>query len=161
MSIHPVCFRLDAGTKSRLEAAARARGQSLTTFLREAAIKAIEAVEKRPPKPPERRRDFQDWCIALCCEARQGGASGYYRAGRSVLGKLVTFDAYGLRETEGQRRVRELVVLIQARDHAGMWAWFKRELPRCIEWVPPRRRELFLKGVLDECEGNPPDEFQS
>jgi hypothetical protein len=158
MNPPPICFRVDPETKVRIESAARARGQSVTTFLKEAVINAVEKAEKNPPQRPRRLRDVQDFCLALCWEAQHGGRSGYYRAGRSVFGKVAASDASCLRQTDWQRRVQELIALAQARDHDGVWAWFRRELPRCMEWVPARRRELFLNGVLDECEGNPPAE---
>src|SRR4051794_30742212 len=94
------------------------------------------------------------------CRSAAGG--GYEWAGHTLIGA-----AHGLIEyrddAEKAAKMEELSALIcrpgsnglvrsvyaflDSDDAPAVVAWFERELPRCMELVPARRRRNFLRGV--------------
>jgi hypothetical protein len=91
---------------------------------------------------------------AACLEATRG-ESGYYEAGWALLHNLPTL-VKGESEDDRQAKLDELEGILGDRgdqgdqgDDRSVIAWFKRELPRCMELVPARRRRQFVKGVFD------------
>ena len=145
-------IRVEEELKTGLEVAAHARGQSLTRFILDAAMR--EAAKK----PPKSRRFFQGvptFFRAACFEAGQGGSNGYHWAGvnlaRALAGLVEAED-----DDEKEAKLEELARLLDAGrrytgvrgiDQAEVIAWFEREFPRCIELVPPRRRSQFIRGL--------------
>jgi hypothetical protein len=57
---------------------------------------------------------------------------------------------------ERETKLEKLTQLCVARDLAGIAGWFAREFPRCVELVPPRRREQFARGVVRVYEERQP-----
>jgi hypothetical protein len=62
---------------------------------------------------------------------------------------------YDLDDDEREACLHQLGALLEAGDDAGVWRWFRQELPRCMAMVPMRRRRQFLKGVRAVYEQNP------
>jgi hypothetical protein len=80
-----ISIRVDDQTKTRLEGAARARGQSLTTFLLSAAecaargrdLSAAFDPAGNPLPKPKGRGPCPTFFLARCYGASKGGADGY------------------------------------------------------------------------------------
>src|SRR5262245_34671437 len=75
-----ITIRVDEATKARIEEAARNKGQSLTTFIVEAALDAVSRQEPEPPRPRSLGGVPMFFRMA-CLEASRGGASNYADAG--------------------------------------------------------------------------------
>ncbi len=93
---------------------------------------------------------------SLCQTASEGGPnSGYEWAGHGIirhLWKLIEFDD----EAERDAKLTELDGLVNGGsayafangpNGSAVIEWFRRELPRCIGLVPPRRHGQFLRGI--------------
>src|SRR5262249_45642198 len=72
-----VCFRTDPVTKRRIEEAARQRAQSVTTFVREAVMKAVEKAEASGAPKRAVHGGVPTYFRAFCLEASRGGKLGY------------------------------------------------------------------------------------
>jgi hypothetical protein len=86
-----------------------------------------------------------------CAEARRGGGHGYVWAGRKLLGCAAGLIAADTDE-DLTEIYEELTGLIRAHNDDGVLDWFDRQLPRCMELIPRRRRASFLAGVYTEVE---------
>jgi len=145
-----IIVRVDLALKKRIEDAAKRRGLSVTGFVLEAAEKAARKVEAMPVADATIRVGSgacPTFFKAIIATAGQGGGNvGYITAGCELarhLGDLIDCgDA-----VDGQGKLDELNALIGAGDDAGGFAWFGRELPRCAEMIPARRRARFIEGV--------------
>ncbi len=101
-----ICFRVDEKQKARIEAAAINQNKTVTTFVKENIMKAVEDVESRQSKQPKRATLFDEveeapsrdaesppvkqakrraavpsWFRSLCREAARGGSFGFHRVG--------------------------------------------------------------------------------
>ena len=156
-----IVIRVDLETKRRFEEAAEGMGLTLTSFLIRTAEAAAEVAERKRAKarvaPRPAPRKTSGACPAFfkmtCAEARRGGGHGYDWAGRQLLGCAASLIAADTSE-ELKKKFEELKGLIRACDDHGVLAWFDRELPRCMELIPQRRRASFLAGVYTEVEEN-------
>jgi Protein of unknown function (DUF1778) len=154
-----IVIRVDLETKRRFEEAAEGMGLTLTSFLLRTAEAAAEvAARKRAkarlaPRPAPRKTPgaCPAFFKATCWEARRGGGHGYDWAGRKLIGCAASLIAADTTE-ELFEKFEELKGLIWARNDHGVLAWFDRELPRCMELIPQRRRASFLAGVYTEVE---------
>jgi len=146
-----IIVRVDPETKSRIEAAARLTGKSITTFILEAAEKAARKAEAMPTAAmqtkPKGRGACPTFFLAFCTGARQGGESGYFGAGHELMRHVASLGDDELGEAEWDARLDQLEELLTQEDDDGILQWFEQELPRCMKLVPARRRGQFLKGV--------------
>ncbi len=97
----------------------------------------------------------------LCREARNGGRGGYKTAGHELarhVGDLVEgYDPEAkLDELAGllfpRRTDDPNKIAYVRRDDDALLVWFRREFPRCIDLVPPRRRGKFLEGIYEAAD---------
>jgi hypothetical protein len=147
-----IILRVDAETKQRIADTAKGQGLSMSAFI----IQAAEAAaRKAKPMRVTRSRAVSGECPtffrALVATAQQGGASGYDAAGYELtrhLRDLIAYDDFA----EGQAKLDELTRLAQGRNWGLVFDWFRRELPRCAQLVPDRRRQRFVEGVSDRVE---------
>jgi hypothetical protein len=152
-----IIVRVDPQLKQRFEAAARRRGQSLSTFMLKAAEDAAGKVEAMNPAAllkPKGKSACPSFFLALCLEAKQGGENGYYAAGHELtrhVSRLVDFD----NDEEAEKHLDELYGLIEAGEDDAVIGWFEKWLPRCMKLVPRRRRGSFLRGVYDMIDEEP------
>ena len=100
-----------------------------------------------------------------CCrDASLGGALSYYHAGHELQRHLESLDPYDANDEEWSAERQRLNELIVANDRAAVIDWFVRHFPRCMVFVPKRRRKTFLDGVFGmaaKCgvsQGNEPEE---
>jgi hypothetical protein len=156
-----IVIRVDAEAKRRFEEAAEGMGLTLTSFLIRTAEAAAEVAERKrakarvAPRPALRKTSVA--CPAFfkmtCAEAGLGGGHGYDWAGRKLIGCAAGLIAAETNEDLSEK-FEELRGLIRAENDDGVLDWFDRELPRCMELIPRRRRASFLVGVYTEVEEN-------
>jgi hypothetical protein len=146
-------LRIDAALKKRVKEAAKRRGHSLTTFIRKAAEKAAKEVEKMDVTSLTGRvfQGVPSFFRALCFEATRGGESGYSGAGWALLHNLPTLVEGDTNEDIGAK-LDELAIHLRDREDLAVIDWLKRELPRCMDLVPTRRRDQFLNGIYESWE---------
>jgi hypothetical protein len=152
-----IVIRVDPETKQRFEEAAEGMGLTLTSFLIRTAEAAAEVSERKralarvAPRPALRKTSgaCPTFFKATCWEASRGGGHGYDWAGRKLIGCASSLIAADTTE-EQDEKVKELTGLISARNDDLVLAWFDRELPRCMELIPQRRRASFLAGVYTQ-----------
>jgi hypothetical protein len=154
-----IIIRVDAEAKRGFEEAAKVSGVTLTTFLLKAAAAAAVVAKRKQAKarlaPPPAPRKTSGACPAFfkmtCAEARRGGGHGYDWAGRKLIGCAASLIAADTTE-ELFEKFEELKGLIRDSNDDGVLDWFDRELPRCMELIPRRRRASFLAGVYTEVD---------
>ena len=89
---------------------------------------------------------------ASCVEARRGNTNGYYWVGRNFTAQLESNIPYDLSFDEWDDCIRDLQRMISNGDDRGIWSWLRAFFPRCMQFVPSRRRDQFLKGLYDYAE---------
>jgi predicted DNA-binding protein len=144
-------LRVDAEAKQRITAAAHHVGKSITNFALEATMNSVEQVENSMTKKKSTQRT-QGACPAyfraLCMTAQAGGESGYYHAGHALARGLESEGSYEMTSGEWDAEISKLEELLSAGGNDDdVIAWFERNLPRCVELVPRRRRAQFVEGV--------------
>jgi hypothetical protein len=152
-------LRINGRAKERIRDVAQESGQSLTTFVKDALDKAVKHAEKKKVGRKKRPATFgalPGFFKATVHEARRGGEGGYYHAGRILMLHVTSLAPYDVEDDEWAACLDVLERHIGANDDDAVLAWFEKELPRCMDLVPKRRREQFLRGVY-ECyeEENP------
>jgi len=146
-----IIIRVSTEEKERLESAAKARNQSVTSFLVDLGSK--EAAKK--PRASSATFDgIPTFFRALCAEARRGGTNGYYLAGQEFTRHLESNMPNDLSEDQWYDQLKELQGMIENENNLGIWKWLRRIYPRCMELVPTRRRDQFLKGLYEYLEEN-------
>jgi len=81
---------------------------------------------------------------ALCMEATQGGSHSYGTAGYELARHTA---ALLLQDEEEAPQLADLHQALDDADESAIIDWYKRELPRCMALIPPRRRSVFAAGV--------------
>ena len=152
-----IMLRVDSETKKRFEVAASQQGQSLTTFILNAAEKAAKRtkpVSATTQQAPTEGRfmggPLPKYFRACCLEAGQGGSFGYDHPAYHLTMDLPQPD--DLIWDEWVVRLRDLKELVNERDDEAVLGWYDRHYPRCMKLIPARRRERFLEGVYQTFE---------
>lgn len=140
-----ITIRVDRDTKSRIEAAASVKGQSMTTFIVEAAERA--ARKARPPKG--QFGGVPSYFRGCCMEATQGGTMGYFSPAWHLTIHLDTSMPYDMDEDDWADELAQLREHSRERNDDCVWQWFHEHYPKCMALVPKRRKEQFLKGVYE------------
>jgi hypothetical protein len=55
-------------------------------------------------------------------------------------------------DEEWSEQVDQMVAFAADGDADAVWGWFADHYPRCMALVPARRRDQFVKGVIDGLE---------
>jgi hypothetical protein len=169
-----IYIRIDEDVKRRIEAAAKKKGQTMTTFITEAAERAARQVEKQPVAG--KFRGVPSWFRCRCAEASRGGNLGYADAGHMLATQLPEpFDIESDEWWEEKRKLGELLlpthpddrekeergelirVAYELRDDEAVFAWFEGHYPKCMKLVPHRRWRQFLEGVYRAQEADDVD----
>jgi hypothetical protein len=156
-------LRVDAPLKERIAAAASRVGQNVTTFVLQAAEKAVAKVEGLPASSakPSGKGACPAWLAARCREAVRGGAGGYGAAGLALARNLASVAPWELTTPEWAEALADLGELLHVAaaalarprpDPEAVWAWLERHLPRCAALIPRRRREQFINGIAQAVE---------
>jgi hypothetical protein len=151
-------MRVDLDTKRLIESAAERQGLSTSTFVIRAARAAAEGVARRAKARESDRaapRQTSGACPtffrAACWEARRGGDRGYNWVGQMLMRHVPSLIAWES-QAELIEKFEKLEYLIQDEDDDGVLTWFDRELPKCMAWIPRRRRPSFLAGIYQAIE---------
>jgi hypothetical protein len=155
-----ICFRADPATKARIEAAAERVGQSLTTFLRAAAERAVQKAEASKPAGDKAHAGVPWFFRARCLEASRGGDWGYRGPGYHLARHLAAQSPYEFEWGEWAAELAKLSNLLFPTDRRGrngesdaaVLAWFDEHYPKPMKLVPRRRRQQFLEGVYEAVE---------
>ncbi len=99
------------------------------------------------PAEPAAYRGAPSFYRACCREASFGGSSGYDRAGYQLSRTVFYLCPISIEDADWRALVeRELEPLVEERSSQRILEWLTMRFPRCMQLVPKRRRELFLKG---------------
>lgn len=145
-----IVMRVDVETKKRIETAASTKGQSVTTFVLEAATKAAKRVEDRPPTKG-RFRGVPNYFRYGCMEASRGGSMGYETPAWHLaihVGGIFGEIPYDVEPEEWETEVDRLRDSLGDEDEEAVWEWFGEHYPKCMALVPKRRWRQFVKGVF-------------
>lgn len=82
-----------------------------------------------------------------CFEAAEGGKFSYSDAAWHLSIHLRGQIPDGFDEDEWDREIEGLAEHLKLDDGDAVLKWFDEYYPRCMELVPSRRRQQFLKGV--------------
>src|SRR4051812_16133513 len=145
-----IILRVGGETKARIAEAARRIGKNLTGFILEATMRQVERVERTERKPSG--GPCPTYFRAQCATAKAGGSSGYDRAAYELTRHLPELQPYSMDEDEWHRRLDAFEKLMdddmqRQGDQDSILSWFDTNLPRCMDLVPPRRRDSFVAGV--------------
>jgi hypothetical protein len=140
-------LRISIEQKAEIQSGANALGQSLTTFVIDAALKQARRVAKRPPTRGV-HGGVPTWFRATCYEAANGGATSYETAGRKLASAVGAEVPHNVDLDDWVAEVAVLIDLLAGKDERGAWEWFQQHYPKFMALVPARRREQFIAGVL-------------
>lgn len=152
-----IIVRVSEEDKKRIVAAARSVGKSITLFVLEVTMKAVDSIEERTKSDRPRiigKGHCPTWFRASCWTASQGGSMSYRWVGKQMAGSLGAEEPYELEEV-WEERVEELRELLRSDDDERVIEWFHENLPAFISLVPSRRHAIFISGLreFEEEEG--------
>ncbi len=145
-----IALRVSPEYKAALQDSAAQMGESLTTFIEKAINSRIQVIKRRPPKREPTRgvhEGVPSFFRGCCLEAQRGGENGYANAAWHLSGALGSQIPYDIEDDDWADQIDALKGLIKDEDGEGVWSWFKRHYPKCMQLVPTRRREQFVSGV--------------
>jgi hypothetical protein len=150
---HNLIVRVDEEAKQRIKKAAHAAGKSMTAFVLENAMQAVEKLERSRPRESRVNRGACPTFFRACCAtAKSGGDSGYKWAAYELTRALDGLCPDELDAPEWTDHLEVLSDLLEEADEEAILEWFDDNLPRCMKLVPRRRRGSFLEGVLQFVE---------
>ena len=153
-----ILIRIEADAKERFTAAASSRGESLTAFILKACISRAKSTEKSTMVKTMARASFggvPSYFRGLCFTASQGGEFGYDVVGQRFAQNLPGMVPYDVEDEAWAEQVQELESMInEDGDPESVVDWFEEYFPKCMDLVPPRRRERFAIGVIEHVQKN-------
>lgn len=127
-------LRISAETKKLLADAAEKRGESITALVTRGAI-----AEAKKARAKGRAESDAKLLWRAYQEAQQGGKNGYRIAGR------VTVSCF--HPKLGKRRQTKNATEVD--EKKTLWRFYDEKLKKFSISIPARRRNEFIKGVLD------------
>ena len=122
--------------------------ETLSAFLVRASVEEAERVERRGPMAPGTRfRGVPSFFRACCQTAAQGGSATYKGPGYHLAIHTEELCEPQDDQEEVGRKLDELRAVVDDDDDAAIVAWYRREFPRCMQYVPSKRRVQFAAGV--------------
>jgi len=86
---------------------------------------------------------------ALCLDAAQAvNGATYAGPGYHLAIHLASERPYDTEESSWAKEMARLCTYLEAEDIENAWNWFREHFPKCMRLVPARRREQFVRGVL-------------
>jgi len=152
-------LRISSEDKEKIRETASRRGESLTTFVRRVCLreadnelkkeaKKMEQVETRP-----KHTGVPSFFRYGCLEATRGGESGYWNAGWHLAIHTYEQMPYDIEDDEQwEEMLDELREAAGNEDVDAVWDWYCQVFPKCMELVPIRRKDQFVKGVMQAWE---------
>lgn len=144
-----ILVRVEEETKRRIAEAANRLGQSVTTFVTNAAEREAKRVESQERPVKGKHGGVPGFFRACCWEATRGGCSGYQNAAYQLARHLYHQSPHDIEEDEWAAEVEKLFPLLDREDVDAVWGWFHLHYPKCMKLVPARRKEQFVAGVLN------------
>jgi hypothetical protein len=135
-----VLLRMDARAKSRLEAAALARGQTLSEFACEVLNQV--AVEGHPSHDP-----IVHFAL-LCSAAHAGKPTGFHIVGQWLARNLAALQPDGVRTTIWWAKITDLQNLAVRGTPTEVLEWLLKHLPRIAVTIPHKRLPQLVQGLL-------------
>ena len=89
---------------------------------------------------------------AGCLEASQGGTNTYATPAWHLAIHLDQQSPYDVDQDEWSNEIDKLLELCAKEDEGTIWQWFTDHYPKCMELVPDRRKDQFVKGILQAYE---------
>ena len=143
-----IFLRVDRDVKRRIEAAARSRGQSLTSFILKAVGAEAGRAESRPPAKGK-HTGVPTYFQVACGEAERGGNLGYRHPGYILASNVASERPHGIEESAWLDEVDRLIELLDDQDEGAVWDWLRGHYPKMMDLVPARRVAQFVRGVLE------------
>lgn len=140
-----IILSVSAELKVQLQSAADALGQSLSTFITDAALKKALQVAER--QAGGLATSVPSYFRALCVQAHHGGPSGYVMPGWYLGAILATQRPREVDAESWERHIDALKALMANQDDEAIWQWLRAHCEACMALVPSRRREQFLHGL--------------
>ena len=144
-----IFIRVEEQVKSQIEAAARRKGLTLTTFILDAAEKAADRVLA---KPLPRQHSGVPSFFRCCCQEATKGGPGYSNAAYQLCVNLASQQPHGVESDEWEKEVEDLSQLAETNDKEAIWSWFQERFPKAMKLVPGRRAHQFVAGVVSAGE---------
>jgi hypothetical protein len=147
-------LRIGAKEKQLIAEAAGRSGESMTTLVRRAALnEAKKILTKKGGKKMEqatagRHTGVPNFFRYGCLEASQGGTNTYTTPAWHLAIHLDEQIPYDADEDEWSNEIDKLLDLCAKEDEDAIWQWFTDHYPKCMELVPDRRKDQFVKGIL-------------
>jgi len=135
-----VLIRMDARSKSRLEAAALARGQSLSDFACEVLNQV--AVEGHPSHDPTVH------FALLCSAAHAGKPTGFNIVGQWLARNLAALQPPTIRTTIWWAKITDLQSLAVRGTPTEVLEWLLEHLPRIAVTIPHKRMPQLVQGLI-------------
>ena len=108
----------------------------------------MEQIETRP-----KHMGVPTFFRCCCREATRGGADGYWNAGWHLAIHTEEQMPYECDDDEQwEQMVDELREGAGNDDVDAVWDWYCNIFPKCMELVPIRRKDSFVKGVRQAWE---------
>lgn len=143
-------IRVPQELKDQLAKAAQATGQSLSTFVLQAARRAAAKVTTRTSPDTQATGACPSFFRSLCATATAGGGHGYDRAGYELARHAHSLGPDAMPERTWEQRVDELSDLCHKSQNEAVAQWFRKNLPACMKLVPRRRHLTLAEGAI-EC----------
>ncbi len=141
-----IVLRISGETKAAIKAAADNRGQSLTTFITDAAMKQVCQATKREAVHGV-HGGVPSFFRACCSEAQNGGENGYSNAGWHFSNAIGSQAPYDLELDEWQAEVNKLKSLPADDDGGGCLGMVQAPLPEGNEAGP----DPSPRPICDRC----------
>jgi uncharacterized protein (DUF1778 family) len=146
-------LRIGAKEKQLIAEAAGRSGESMTTLVRRAALNEAKKIltkkgGKKMEQATERHTGVPRFFKYGCLEASQGGTNTYATPAWHLAIHLDEQIPYDADEDEWANEIDKLQNLCAKEDEDAIWQWFTDHYPKCMELVPDRRKDQFVKGIL-------------
>jgi hypothetical protein len=140
-----ICFRVDDDQKARIEAAAAVVHRTVSTFIKENIMKAVEGIESRPESRQKTRSLFDvgednsvaagessepeqkkggpapTWFRDICKEAARGGSFGFHRVGYRWTSNMPDTTPLGFTRAQWQEQIRSMNNALSLGSLGGKW----------------------------------------
>jgi len=143
-------IRVPQELKDQLANAAQATGQSLSTFVLQAAQRAAAKIKPRTSPPTRTTGACPSFFRGLCATATAGGGHSYGGVGYELARHAHSLAPYEVEDEEWEQRMVELSDLCHKSQSEAVAQWFRTNLPACMELVPRRRHLTLAEGAI-EC----------
>ena len=147
-------IRIADFNKEKLFTAANKQGVSITEFVTRATLAKADAVllkakkqelDNKRPTHHGVPRFFQ----GLCQTASQGGAQSYKWVGYTFGGATANEMPFDADSDQWENMLQEVQNYIESNNEEKIWLWYKQTYPEAMALIPAKRKESFVKGILE------------